>query len=165
MEKTWRNLPKREYVPRSPAITSSMMSKVKNRDSKAELLLRREIWSRGFRYRLHSKHLIGKPDLAFCRQKPAVFVDGDFWHGRALIEEGVEGLRRGLRSERAEWWISKIQKTIERDEEVSHALSEKGWRILRFWESEHSEKCAEHCVGNRRMKWSNISGQNPHARI
>lgn len=136
MTEQWRRPAKKKYIPRNPLTTSAMMSKVKSRDSKAELLLRRALWSTGFRYRLHKKNLIGKPDIVFTKKKVAVFVDGDFWHGRAIIDEGVEGLRRGLRTERADWWVSKIQKTITRDKLVTQTLLDDGWRVLRFWESD-----------------------------
>lgn len=136
MPKTWRTAAKRIYTPRDTAVTSAMMSTVKNRNSKAELLLRRTLFSRGWRYRLHSKQLIGKPDLVFPRRRVVVFVDGDFWHGRALLEEGIEGLRRGLRTERSDWWIAKIGRTVERDEAVTKSLKDSGWTVLRFWESE-----------------------------
>ena len=136
MKSPWRNRAKRKYVARDPRITSGMMSKVKSRDSKAEKLLRRELWRRGWRYRIHSKILIGKPDVVFRKYGLIVFVDGDFWHGRALRDEGVEGLKRGLRTDRADWWISKIQKTVLRDDEVTKVLEESGWKVLRFWESE-----------------------------
>jgi DNA mismatch endonuclease (patch repair protein) len=118
-----------------------MMSRVKARDNKAELMLRKELWGRGIRYRLHSKHLIGKPDLIFARKAIAVFVDGDFWHGRALIEEGVEGLKRGLRTARSDWWIEKIQKTAQRDQTVTRRLEADGWTVIRFWESDVLQNC------------------------
>lgn len=131
----WRDIPFKSYVPRDKSITSAMMSRVRARDNKAELLLRKELWRRGFRYRLHLKRLIGKPDLVFIKAGLIIFVDGDFWHGRALIEEGIEGLRRGLRTERCDWWIAKIQRTVDRDLTVTHALQQQGWDVERFWES------------------------------
>jgi DNA mismatch endonuclease (patch repair protein) len=136
MSSEWRRTPKKKYKPRDPDITSAMMSKVKNRDSKAELLLRRELWKRNYRYRLHSKRLIGKPDIVFSRRRIVIFVDGDFWHGRALLEEGLDGLKRGIRTKRASWWIAKIEKTVERDRIVTEILRSSGWKVLRFWESE-----------------------------
>ncbi len=136
MPKTWRTVAKRKYIPRNPVVTSAMMATVKNRNSKAELLLRRTLFARGWRYRLHSKHLIGKPDLVFRKRRIVVFVDGDFWHGRALVEEGIEGLKRGLRTERSDWWVAKIQRTVERDRTVTRSLNNDGWTVIRFWESE-----------------------------
>lgn len=136
MTDVWRQSPKKPYKPRDSKTTSAMMSRVKNRDSKAELALRKALWNRNWRYRLHSKKLIGKPDLVFNKQRVVIFVDGDFWHGRALQEEGVDGLRRGLRTKRSGWWLDKIQKTVERDQFVTERLRNQGWLVLRFWESE-----------------------------
>ena len=112
------------------------MSAVKNKDGKAELRLRKALHARGFRYRLHDRKLVGKPDITFTRKRIAIFVDGDFWHGRALIDEGVQGLLKGLRTRNSDWWIQKITKTVERDRMVTSQLEEDGWLVLRFWESE-----------------------------
>lgn len=136
MNEPWRKEPKRKYKSRDPKITSAMMAAVKSKNSKAEIAIRKELWKRGFRYRLHAKQLIGKPDLVFRKKKILVFIDGDFWHGRALIEEGVEGLKRGLRTERSDWWIAKIERNVNRDIEVTEKLKSEGWNVLRYWESE-----------------------------
>jgi DNA mismatch endonuclease (patch repair protein) len=135
VSKPWRETPKQKYRARDPKLTSKMMSSVKNRDSKAEILLRKELWHRGWRYRLHCKEIVGTPDLVFREKKTLVFIDGDFWHGRALIEEGVAGLQRGIRTSRSDWWIKKISRTVERDREVTEKLKGEGWTVLRFWES------------------------------
>ena len=113
-----------------------MMSKVKNRGGKAELLLRRTLFSRGLRYRLHVKRLVGRPDIVFCSPRVVVFVDGDFWHGRALIEEGVEGLLKGIRSDRRDWWVTKLSANVSRDQRVTRQLINEGWTVLRYWESD-----------------------------
>lgn len=134
--KPWRQPPKKEYRSRDPAVTSAMMSKVKSKDSKAELALRRELWRRGLRYRLHYKRLPGKPDLVFVGARVAVFVDGDFWHGRSFIEGGEAALRATIRGKRQDWWVAKIMRTVERDRKVTETLQEDGWKVLRLWESE-----------------------------
>jgi len=136
MEVVWRRKPVKAYRPRAATVTSKMMAAVKNRDSKAEMLLRRQLHSCGLRYRLHSSRLIGKPDIVFSKARLAIFVDGDFWHGRALVEEGVEGLKRGLRTQRSQWWIAKISKTVSRDVFVTQSLELDGWSVQRFWESD-----------------------------
>jgi DNA mismatch endonuclease (patch repair protein) len=132
----WRSPPSRPYRPRDVKVTSTMMSAVKNKNGRAEMMLRKALHARGYRYRLHARKIIGKPDIIFARKRVAIFVDGDFWHGRALIEEGVPGLLKGLRSRNSEWWIQKITKTVERDKTVTSELEEDGWLVLRFWESE-----------------------------
>lgn len=122
-------------APRDPAVTSRMMAAVRNKDSRAELMLRRELHRRGLRYRLHAKSVPGRPDLVFPRRRLAVFVDGDFWHGNAWRLRGLERLE-DLFPTRTEWWSAKIRRNMERDQEVTAALLGLGWRVLRFWESD-----------------------------
>jgi DNA mismatch endonuclease (patch repair protein) len=138
----WRKAPKREYRPRDPAVTSKMMARVKHKDSKAELALRHEIWARGARYRLHDPQLPGKPDIVFRSARVVVFVDSDWWHGRILREQGEHALRMHLRTSRQDWWVQKLRRTVERDEEVTRTLQELGWRVLRMWESEIKKDAA-----------------------
>ncbi len=120
---------------RDPAITSRMMAAVRNKDSKAELALRRELHSAGRRYSLHPKDVTGHPDIAFRKQKVAVFVDGDFWHGVAWKARGLQRLE-DLFPSRTQWWATKIRRNIERDREVTRLLTEQGWTVIRLWESE-----------------------------
>lgn len=112
-----------------------MMAAVRGKDSRAELALRRELHRRGIRYRLHARDVKGKPDIVIRSRKLAVFVDGDFWHGNA---HRVRGLRRmeDLFPTNREWWMAKIRRNVERDQEVTQALREDGWRVVRLWESE-----------------------------
>jgi len=112
------------------------MAAVRHRNSHAELLLRSELWRRGLRYRLHHSLLAGRPDLVFGRARVVVFVDGDFWHGRGLIQDGDVAFLATLRTKRREWWLKKLRRNIERDAEVTRRLREQGWRVLRYWESD-----------------------------
>lgn len=111
------------------------MSRVRSKDTKPEMLLRRELWGRGLRYRLHVSDLPGKPDLVFKGPKIAVFVDSDWWHGRIIREHGKEELRKHLRGERQDWWVDKLTRNVERDQEVTAELRDRGWEVLRFWTS------------------------------
>lgn len=130
-----RKPPKRPYKPRDPSLTSAMMARVKGTDNKCEVALRRALWRRGLRYRLYGRGLSGRPDLVFASARVAVFVDGDFWHGRSILDDGVEEFRTTMRTERREWWISKLRRNIERDTEVTADLRRKGWKVIRVWES------------------------------
>lgn len=103
------------------------MRAVKNKDSEIELLLRRELWSRGIRYRKNVNRIIGKPDIAFIGKKVAVFCDSEFWHG---FDWDVK--KHEIKS-RQDFWIPKIERTIQRDKEVNQNLQEQGWTVLRFW--------------------------------
>ncbi len=120
---------------RDPAVTSRMMATVKNKNSRAELLVRRRLHAMGLRYRLHYTSVHGRPDLVFPRQKVAVFIDGDFWHGNAWRLRGLTCLA-DMFPNRTEWWVEKITRTMRRDAEVTELLIAEDWRVLRFWESD-----------------------------
>jgi DNA mismatch endonuclease, patch repair protein len=120
---------------RDPQVTSRIMSAIRNRDSRAELALRRALHSRGFRYRLHAKDVLGSPDLVVRKYRLAVFVDGDLWHGNAWRLRNLTRLE-DLFPNRTDWWVQKIRRNIERDRHVTDQLQASGWRVLRIWESE-----------------------------
>lgn len=102
----------------------------KSKDTKPELLLRKELWKRGLRYRKNYKGVCGKPDIVFLKAKIAVFVDGKMWHGY-----NWEHQKNDFKSHR-EFWISKIEKNMERDSTVNQTLIKQGWQVLRFWDFE-----------------------------
>lgn len=133
---TLRETPARPYKPRAKAVTSRMMSAVKATGNKAEVKLRRVLWSRGFRYRLYAGDLPGRPDIVFRRFKTVVFVDGDFWHARVLLEKGAQALRKSIRGRNKVFWIKKLSRNAERDREIIRAYVDRGWRIIRIWESD-----------------------------
>lgn len=112
-----------------------MMAAVRNRDSKAELLLRRELHSCGLRYRLHARDVFGRPDIVIRSRRVALFVDGDFWHGNAWRLRNLPDLA-SMFPTRTEWWVEKITRNMRRDEEVSRRLEAEGWEVIRVWESE-----------------------------
>jgi DNA mismatch endonuclease, patch repair protein len=119
---------------RDPAVTSRMMAAVKNKHSKAELTLRRELHRRGLRYRLHVPDLPGRPDLVLRRHRLVVFVDGDFWHGNAWRVRGLASFEDQFPTNK-EFWTAKIHRNMRRDEEVNQALRSAGWQVIRIWES------------------------------
>lgn len=124
------------YRPRNAAITSRMMAAVRSKHSRAELVLRSALHTLGLRFRLHPRDLPGTPDILFRKGKVAVFVDGDFWHGRILLSGGITSLKRRIRGPRQMWWIQKLKRNVERDIEVTHSLRALGWRVVRLWESD-----------------------------
>jgi DNA mismatch endonuclease, patch repair protein len=132
---------RRRIKPRDPRVTSRIMSAVRSRDSQAEILLRRELWKRGLRYRLHvskaaNERLLGRPDIVFVGVRVIAFLDSDFWHGRILRERGHTALARQFRSERRAWWTAKIAGNAKRDVNVTANLRRAGWRVIRVWESD-----------------------------
>ena len=115
------------------------MSRVKNKDSAIELALRKELWSRGIRYRKNVSSVFGKPDIAFIGKKVAVFCDSEFWHGYDWDVKKLE-----IKSHQ-DFWIPKIERNIERDKEVTTKLEQDGWIVIRFWGKE-IKKNTEYCV-------------------
>ena len=106
------------------------MKAVKNKDSDIELKLRKELWSRGLRYRKNYTKIIGKPDIVFIGKKVAVFCDSEFWHGYNWEER-----KKDFKSNQ-EFWVPKIERNMQWDIEVTDALEADGWTVLRFWGKE-----------------------------
>jgi len=106
---------------------SRNMSAIKNKDTKPELWLRKQLHARGFRYRINSSKLPGKPDLVFPKYKAVIFVHGCFWHMHSCPLFKVPQTR-------AEWWMDKFTKNKERDDAVKQELEQLGWRVLTVWE-------------------------------
>ena len=90
----------------------------------------------GLRYRKYVPGLPGRPDIVFPNGKVAVFVDGDYWHGRVLRERGLEALEERLKTPNRAYWLSKMQRNVARDDEATRALEELGWTVIRFWEGD-----------------------------
>ena len=114
------------------------MSRIRGKDTKIELLLRKELWKRGLRYRKNYKKLPGTPDIVFIKQKIAIFCDSEFWHGKSYFVNKQDVCNRN-----SEYWNAKICRNIERDTQINKKLEDKGWTVLRFWGKEismHSEK-------------------------
>lgn len=106
------------------------MQAIKNKDSKIELLLRKELWHRGLRYRKNVSRIYGKPDIVFIGKKIAIFCDSEFWHGYNWEER-----KKDFKSHQ-EFWIPKIERNMRRDAEVTEKLRFEGWKVLRFWGNE-----------------------------
>ena len=111
----------------SPEQRRRNMQAIKNRDSEIEILLRKELWRRGLRYRKNVNKVFGKPDIVFMSKKVAVFCDSEFWHGYNWEE------RKNDFKSHQEFWIPKIERNMERDREVTRRLEAEGWTVLRFW--------------------------------
>ncbi len=106
------------------------MQAVKSKGSLIETLLAKKLWEKGYRYRKNNKTVYGKPDLTFKKYKIAVFVDGDFWHGRNWETKKFD------HKSNQEFWHTKIEKNIRRDKKVNTHLAKDGWNVIRFWGSE-----------------------------
>lgn len=104
------------------------MSLIRSKDTKPELLVRKFLFSMGFRYRLHNKKLPGRPDIVLKQYKTVIFVHGCFWHGhenRPCFQ---------MPRTRTEWWTAKITRNRERDRANQQQLAEAGWQVIIVWE-------------------------------
>lgn len=109
---------------------SKIMGKIRGKNTKPELAFRKALWAAGYRYRIDYKKLIGKPDIVLKKYRTAIFIDGEFWHGHNWEERKLK-----IKTNK-EFWIPKIERNIQRDQEVNKALAEMGYTVFRFWESE-----------------------------
>ena len=107
--------------------TSKRMANVKLKKGDAETLLAKKLWQEGYRYRLNYKKLPGSPDIAILKYHIAIFVDGEFWHGKDWQ------IRKYKLKRNKEYWIEKIEENIARDERVDKELLYLGWIPVHFW--------------------------------
>jgi DNA mismatch endonuclease, patch repair protein len=122
----------------TPEQRSRTMSRIRSTGTGPEIKLRKELWKRGLRgYRLNVKGLPGRPDIAWRKNRLAVFVDGAFWHGHpSAFRKGKSG----------DYWDQKIRRNMERDRAADMALQGLGWTVLRFWDFQiktDSERCVD----------------------
>ena len=122
---------------KTPEQISYNMKQVKSKGSEIEVLLQKELWRRGLRYRKNVKSIEGKPDIAFIGKKIAVFCDSEFWNGYDW-----ENRKNDFKSN-TEFWISKIERNMQRDKDVTQKLQSEGWIVLRFWGKEIKKNLAE----------------------
>ena len=106
------------------------MSRISSRNTKPELLVRKFLFAKGLRYRLHDKKLPGKPDLTLRKFRTVIFVNGCFWHGHKNCKYFV------IPKTRSEFWSKKIASNVQRDEKVIRQLQDEDWKTLVVWECE-----------------------------
>jgi DNA mismatch endonuclease (patch repair protein) len=112
------------------------MSKIRSKDTKPEMLVRKYLFSKGFRYRLHSNKLSGKPDLVLSKYKTVIFVHGCFWHGHGCRYSHIPKTR-------TEWWEEKVTKNQRKDNANLDKIRAEGWKVLTVWECELKGNLAE----------------------
>ena len=128
----------------SPQQRHNCMSAIRSKDTKPEMIVRKGLWKRGFRYRLNHKRLPGHPDLVLKKYRTCIFVNGCFWHGHKVTESPVQG--SGFKVQGSEcckipktnsdFWIAKIHRNMERDREELQHLTQMGWHSITVWECE-----------------------------
>lgn len=125
----------------TPEQRKKNMQHIRSKDTAIELKLRKALWEKGYRYRKNYDKLPGKPDIVLTKYKIAIFCDGEFFHGKDW-----EVLKPKLmNSNNGEFWIKKISRNIERDNEIDKKLLFLGWTVIRFWGDE-IKKNPEECV-------------------
>jgi DNA mismatch endonuclease (patch repair protein) len=127
------------YRPKSREDIARNMSAIRSSENRTEAALRRAIHGKGIRYRAYQRKLLGSPDIVFRSARVVVFVDGDYWHERYLIQHGRAALRKKLARlspESRKYWLDKFTRRVVRDRELTRVLRQDGWMVLRFWESD-----------------------------
>jgi len=127
----------------TPAERSERMSRIRGRDTRPELMLRKVLHGLGLRYRLHTPGLPGKPDLVFPRYRTVVLVHGCFWHRHAGCSIATTP------KSNVPFWLGKFKKNIARDARVTTALENAGWRVLVAWECELGSAVKAQATGQR----------------
>ncbi len=125
----------------SPEQRHKTMASIRGKDTKPEMIVRKGLWSRGFRYRLNSPKLPGHPDLVLRKYRTCIFVNGCFWHGHD-VQLNIEILKIEnskcckIPMTNREFWVAKIRRNQERDIEEQKRLAEMGWHCITIWECE-----------------------------
>jgi DNA mismatch endonuclease, patch repair protein len=114
----------------SKEVRSYNMSRIKAKNTSPELIVRKFLFSKGFRYRLHDKKLPGKPDIVLPKYKTVIQVHGCFWHSHIGCKYFV------VPKTKKEWWIEKLNKNTERDIQNIQHLNKLGWKVITIWECE-----------------------------
>ena len=133
----------------TPQQRHANMAAIHSKDTKPEMIVRRGVWARGFRYRLNHKRLPGHPDLVLRKYRTCIFVNGCFWHGHGVtitnnqypITESSECCK--IPKTNREFWVEKIRRNQERDIEEQKALAKMGWHCITIWECELKPKRRE----------------------
>lgn len=117
------------------------MKNIKSADTSIEVALRKALWNKGYRYRKNVKELPGKPDIVLTKYKIAIFCDSEFFHGKdwEILKPRIE------KGNNSEYWMKKISRNMERDNEVFKALTCEGWTVVRFWGKDIEKKLGE-CI-------------------
>ncbi len=118
------------------------MQHIRSNDTSIEVKLRKALWHKGYRYRNNDSRLPGKPDIVLTKYKIAIFCDGEFFHGKdwEILKPRLE------KSDNSQYWISKISRNRERDEDVNKQLLFQGWTVIRFWGKEiqnNTDQCVK----------------------
>lgn len=132
------------------------MSRIRGKDTSIEVILRKALWKKGYRYRKNYKALPGRPDIALTKYKIAIFCDSEFFHGKdwKVLKPKLE------RGKNPDYWVPKIERNMERDQEKDKALLFAGWTVIHFWGKDilkNTEECVkviEESIFNQKIQGS-----------
>lgn len=135
----------------SKEVRSYNMSRIKGKDTKPEILVRKFLFAKGLRYRLHDKKMAGKPDIVLAKYRTVIFIHGCFWHGHEGCKYFV------VPKTRTDWWLNKINKNKEKDNDSILKLNEEGWYTIVVWECDLKSKKREEVLNNLYQKIVNLN--------
>ena len=160
------------------------MAAIRSKDTKPEMIVRRELWKRGFRYRLNHKRLPGHPDLVLRKYRTCIFVNGCFWHGHNVALPQMADVRSKMEGEgtncplplessecckipktNREFWVAKIRRNKERDKEEQKKLATMGWHCITVWECELTPKKREETLESIAFTLNHIWLQDHQAKV
>lgn len=136
------------------ATRSYNMSQIKGKNTKPEMLVRKYIFSNGFRYKLHDKKLPGKPDIVFPKIRTVIFVHGCFWHGHENCKYFV------VPKTKTDWWVSKINRNKQNDVENFSKLKNEGWDVFTIFECELKDEKINKTLNNILVQLNNKLSEN-----
>ena len=152
------------------------MAAIRSKDTKPEMIVRRGLWKRGFRYRLNHKRLPGHPDLVLRKYRTCIFVNGCFWHGHNVVlpqmSDGRGQMEDVMNSEcckipktNREFWVAKILRNKERDKEEQKKLASMGWHCITVWECELKPSKQEETLESIAFTLNHIWLQDHQAKV
>ena len=148
------------------------MAAIRSKDTKPEMIVRRGLWKRGFRYRLNHKRLPGHPDLVLRKYRTCIFVNGCFWHGHNVALSQINSEEEITNSKcckipktNRDFWVAKIRRNKERDKRDQRQLAAMGWHCITVWECELTAKRREDTLDSIAFTLNRIWLQNHGAKV
>ena len=135
------------------------MASIRSKDTKPELIVRKGLWRKGFRYRLNDKRLPGHPDLVLRKYRTCIFINGCFWHGH----EGCKYYT--IPKTNTEFWVAKVKRNKERDKEEQRKLAKMGWHSIVVWECELKPQKREGTLDSIAFTLNHIWLEEIHAKV
>lgn len=130
----------------TPSQRSRNMSAIKGRNTSPEMLVRKTLFALGYRYRIHCKNILGKPDIVLRKYKTVIFINGCFWHRHENCRYATTPMSN------AEFWQKKFRENVERDQRNYEVLRKQGWKVVIIWECQ-LKLWDEQSLGEKLKRW------------